>query len=78
LTTEQWDLPNAWPPLQIIVIQGLIYTKDPSAEKLAYELAENWIYANHKGYLDAKEMFEKVRIRFVIIANTRSVQLMEE
>ncbi|XP_023702103.1 trehalase [Cryptotermes secundus] len=59
LTDEQWDLPNAWPPLQIIVIQGLLYTKDPGANNLAYELARNWIYANHKGYLDAKEMFEK-------------------
>lgn len=78
LTTEQWDLPNAWPPLQIIVIQGLTYTKDSSANNLAYELAKNWVYANHKGYLEAKEMFEKVRIRFVIIANTPSVQLMEE
>jgi hypothetical protein len=37
------------------------------------------VYANHKGYLDAKEMFEKVRIRFAIIADdTPSVQLMEE
>lgn len=62
LTAEQWDFPNAWPPLQIIAIQGLANTKDPSAKNLAYELARNWVYANHKGYLDAKEMFEKVRI----------------
>jgi alpha,alpha-trehalase len=63
-TTEQWDFPNAWPPLQIIVIQGLIDTNDRDANNLAYELAQNWVHANHKGYLDTKEMFEKVRIRY--------------
>jgi len=58
-TNEQWDLPNAWPPLQIIIIQGLIYTNDKDAEDVALELARNWVRANYKGYLDAKEMFEK-------------------
>jgi alpha,alpha-trehalase len=66
LTQEQWDFPNAWPPLQIIVIQGLMYTKDRDANNLAYELAKNWIYANHKGYLDTNEMFEKVRLQYFI------------
>jgi len=66
LTGEQWDFPNAWPPLQIIVIQGLLYTNDRDANNLAYELAQNWIYANHKGYLDTNEMFEKVRIQYFI------------
>jgi alpha,alpha-trehalase len=66
-TGEQWDLPNAWPPLQIIVIQGLMYTNNIDANNVAYELAQNWIYANHKGYLDTNEMFEKVRIRFYCI-----------
>jgi alpha,alpha-trehalase len=61
---EQWDFPNAWPPLQIIVIQGLIYTNDVDANNLAYELAQNWVYANHKGYLETNEMFEKVRIQY--------------
>jgi neutral trehalase len=67
LTNEQWDFPNAWPPLQIIAIQGLANTEDPAAKDLAYDLARNWVYANHKGYLDAKEMFEKVRIRIIYV-----------
>lgn len=58
-STEQWDFPNAWPPLQIIAIQGLAYTNDPDAKCLAYELANNWVKANYKGYTKAKEMFEK-------------------
>ncbi|KAJ4442416.1 hypothetical protein ANN_04002 [Periplaneta americana] len=59
MTNEQWDYPNAWPPLQIIAIQGLAYTNDPSANNLAYELANNWVHANHKGYRDKHAMFEK-------------------
>ena len=66
LTGEQWDFPNAWPPLQIIVIQGLMYTNDTDANNLAYELAQNWVFANHKGYLETNEMFEKVRIQYFI------------
>ena len=65
-TGEQWDFPNAWPPLQIIVIQGLIYTNDGHANTLAFELAQNWIYANYKGFNDTNEMFEKVRIQYFI------------
>jgi alpha,alpha-trehalase len=59
LTREQWDFPNAWPPLQIIIIQGLLYTNDTDANNLAYEFAQNWVFANHKGYLETNEMFEK-------------------
>ena len=63
LSNEQWDFPNAWPPLQIIAIQGLAYTNEPDAKSLAYELANNWVKANFKGYNDNKEMFEKVSKR---------------
>ncbi|KAJ9574970.1 hypothetical protein L9F63_007860, partial [Diploptera punctata] len=59
MSNEQWDFPNAWPPLQIIAIQGLAKTSDPDAQSLAYELANNWVKANYKGYTNAKEMFEK-------------------
>jgi hypothetical protein len=47
-----------------IVIQGLTYTKDRDANSLAEVLAQHWVYANHKGYLDSNEMFEKVRIQY--------------
>lgn len=66
LTGEQWDFPNAWPPLQIIVIQGLMYTNDRDANNLAFELAQNWIYANYKGFNETNKMFEKVRIQYFI------------
>ncbi|XP_069690503.1 trehalase-like [Periplaneta americana] len=58
-TNQQWDLPNAWPPLQVIVIQGLDYTNDSYAKALAYELAKMWIDSNYKGYQKSRQMFEK-------------------
>lgn len=59
MSTEQWDLPNAWPPLQIITIQGLAYTNDRNAIYLAYMLADRWVKANYKGYQNENTMFEK-------------------
>ncbi|XP_067002747.2 trehalase [Anabrus simplex] len=56
---EQWDLPNAWPPLQSIVVQGLDETNEKSAKDLAYELAKQWVRSNYRGYQDSMEMYEK-------------------
>ncbi|VEN43497.1 unnamed protein product [Callosobruchus maculatus] len=56
---EQWDLPNAWPPLQDIVITGLANTGNDHAKKIAETFARRWVRANVKGYGDTKEMFEK-------------------
>lgn len=61
MTGEQWDRPNAWPPLQIIVIQGLDKLNIPQATEKAKELARNWVHSNYKGFHDSQEMFEKVR-----------------
>nr|Q8MMG9.1 RecName: Full=Trehalase; AltName: Full=Alpha,alpha-trehalase; AltName: Full=Alpha,alpha-trehalose glucohydrolase; Flags: Precursor [Pimpla hypochondriaca]CAD31109.1 trehalase [Pimpla hypochondriaca] len=58
-TGEQWDLPNAWPPLQSIIVQALRNSNEESAEKLAKELAIRWLRANHKGYSQSGQMFEK-------------------
>lgn len=60
-TNEQWDFPNAWPPLQSIVIQGLDSTGHQGAQQLAFEIAEKWIHSNYKGYLQNEhKIFEKV------------------
>nr|CAD7392221.1 unnamed protein product [Timema cristinae] len=58
-TGEQWDMPNAWPPLQIIAIQGLAELGLPEAEEAAFKMATNWVRANFKGYQKTGEMFEK-------------------
>ena len=59
-TGEQWDYPNAWPPLQHMMVVGLNNTGDPVAQRLAFEIAETWVRSNYKAYKSSNTMFEKV------------------
>lgn len=56
---EQWDYPNAWPPLQHMVIMGLDSTGDLDAQKLAFEMAKRWVQSNYKAFNTTSAMFEK-------------------
>nr|XP_033774450.1 trehalase [Geotrypetes seraphini] len=56
---QQWDFPNAWPPLQHIVIHGLAKSSLPSAQEMAFQLAQNWIRTNFLAYEKYEAMFEK-------------------
>ncbi|KAJ8927271.1 hypothetical protein NQ314_020274 [Rhamnusium bicolor] len=56
---EQWDFPNAWPPLQELVILGLMKSGDSEARQLAEKFARIWIDSNIRGYNQNKAMFEK-------------------
>lgn len=56
---EQWDYPNAWPPLQAFVIQGLDRSGLEEGRKQAEILAKKWLKANIRGFMDSHEMFEK-------------------
>lgn len=56
---EQWDLPNAWPPLQEVVILGLYATEDSHAQDIALTYAKRWLESNKLGYTDTDDMFEK-------------------
>ncbi|XP_066997114.2 trehalase isoform X2 [Anabrus simplex] len=56
---EQWDYPNAWPPLQYIMIEGLDATGDPWARELAFKIAEKWVRSNYKAYNETEAMYEK-------------------
>lgn len=59
-TGEQWDFPNAWPPLQHMMIVGLNSTGDAYAQSLAFEMAEMWMRSNFKAFEETNAMFEKV------------------
>lgn len=59
-TNEQWDYPNAWPPLQHIVVKGLMNTGDEWAQELAYEIASRWVKSNFVAYNETGHMYEKV------------------
>ncbi|XP_077985420.1 trehalase-like isoform X2 [Glandiceps talaboti] len=58
---EQWDYPNAWPPLQEMIITGLAQSSLPEAKELALTLAQSWTYCNWKTYEDSENdyMYEK-------------------
>lgn len=56
---EQWDYPNAWPPLQYIMIIALDNSGDPSARDLAFEMTEKWVRSNYKAFNDTHGMYEK-------------------
>ncbi|KAJ2945786.1 hypothetical protein O0L34_g4692 [Tuta absoluta] len=58
-SSEQWDYPNAWPPLQSILIGGLEASGHAEAKKLALEQAHTWIRANYIGFTKWQRMFEK-------------------
>ncbi|TGZ50282.1 trehalase [Temnothorax longispinosus] len=58
-TGEQWDFPNAWPPLQSFLILGLYQTGVKEAVDLAETLADRWLRSNYLGYDEYGKMFEK-------------------
>ncbi|XP_008486345.1 trehalase-like, partial [Diaphorina citri] len=64
-STQQWDYPNAWAPLQAFIIQGLDYTQDKLAKQVAYRLAEKWLFTNYMGYETSKAMFEKYDVELI-------------
>ncbi|XP_031429612.1 trehalase [Clupea harengus] len=56
---EQWDMPNAWSPLQQMLIQGLSDIPSEDPKDLAFELAQKWIQTNWAAYSTYEAMFEK-------------------
>ncbi|XP_025211781.1 trehalase isoform X1 [Theropithecus gelada] len=61
-TGQQWDLPNAWAPLQDLVIRGLAKAPLPRAQEVAFQLAQNWIRTNFDVYSQKSAMYEKYDI----------------
>ncbi|VDN91516.1 unnamed protein product, partial [Brugia pahangi] len=61
-TGQQWDLPNGWPPLQHIIIEGMRKSDNPEAQEMAFKLARKWILANYKIYNTTKKMWEKIDV----------------
>ncbi|CAH1391066.1 unnamed protein product [Nezara viridula] len=56
---EQWDFPNAWPPLQAFFIQGLDNIGTKKTSDLALHYALKYAQSNYKGFQDFGLMFEK-------------------
>nr|XP_019571826.1 PREDICTED: trehalase isoform X1 [Rhinolophus sinicus] len=61
-TGQQWDFPNAWAPLQDLVIRGLAKSPSPRTQEVAFQLAQNWIRTNFDVYSQKSAMYEKYDI----------------
>jgi len=56
---QQWDAPNAWPPLQSMLIEGLAASEAPEAPALALELARRWVGTCLMAWKSTGHMHEK-------------------
>lgn len=59
ITGQQWDAPNAWPPLQDIIIEGLQAADTVSSRALANRLVQTWVKAGLIAWQETCLMFEK-------------------
>jgi len=61
LTGQQWDSPNAWAPLQQMLIEGLGggFARDQGGEVLGKKIATSWVETNLAAWQKHRLMFEK-------------------
>ncbi|TMW65913.1 hypothetical protein Poli38472_003678 [Pythium oligandrum] len=59
VTSQQWDAPNAWPPLQDLLITGLLKVDTDYSRQLAKELILTWVKTNYETFIETGNMFEK-------------------
>ena len=57
---EQWDMPNAWPPLEHMLIMGLYNSGLKQAMEEARRLSKARVEKCHEIYNKTGHMFEKV------------------
>ncbi|GAV02502.1 Treh [Ramazzottius varieornatus] len=53
----QWDYPNAWPPSQMMLIEG--FALNPDLRKAVIPWAQKWLSAVYTGYKNTGYFFEK-------------------
>jgi alpha,alpha-trehalase len=56
-STQQWDNPNGWAPLQFIAYRALL--KTPGYEKLARTIRQRWMALNERVFKETGKMMEK-------------------
>ena len=59
---QQWDFPNAWPPLQHMLIEGLAQSSSEEIKQEALKFAQKWITTNYKAWSSTGHMFEKFNV----------------
>ncbi|XP_073387145.1 probable trehalase [Physcomitrium patens] len=63
-TGQQWDFPNAWAPLQHMLIEGLILSGSPKARELAESITRSWLRSNYLAFQRFGHMVEKYDARY--------------
>lgn len=58
-SSHQWDWPNAWAPLQDMIIEGLERTGRADAHALGLQIARSWVASNLYAWRSTRFMFEK-------------------
>ena len=58
-TSQQWDAPNGWAPLQWLAIQGLA---NYGYHTLAKDITQRWMSINEKVYQNTGRMMEKYNV----------------
>lgn len=60
-TGQQWDWPNAWPPLQQMLIEGLRGSSAAGAADMALQMAREWLYTGYVAFARSGWLYEKYR-----------------
>lgn len=58
-SAHQWDWPNAWAPLQEMLVEGLERTQRADAHELALLIGRRWISSNLRAWRRTHFMYEK-------------------
>ncbi|MEM8969676.1 MAG: alpha,alpha-trehalase TreA [Bacteroidota bacterium] len=59
-TSQQWDAPNGWAPLQWMAVQGL---NNYGYTKLSTEISRRWINNNQRVYQNTGKLVEKYNVQ---------------
>ena len=59
-TGQQWDFPNAWPPLISLMVNALEGNPNILAQQAALQISQTWINTNYLAWTKYRNMFEKV------------------
>ncbi|TKV95334.1 hypothetical protein SEVIR_9G356700v4 [Setaria viridis] len=58
-TSQQWDFPNGWAPVQHLIVEGLLHSGSEEAVKLAEDISTRWVRTNYAAYKATGAMHEK-------------------
>jgi alpha,alpha-trehalase len=58
------DFPNAWAPLQHMIIEGLATLNSEKANKMAIDISRCWLKSNYVAFEEIGHMVEKYDARY--------------